>query len=333
MRAAVLGAGSWGTAIAILLARNGAEVSLWGRQDEDIDILRTRRENLRYLPGFLLPEEIQILSDADSIGDTDLWIIAVPSHAVRAVSEILPSGQISVAIASKGLESSTCSLLGDVVLQIRPEAEVAAISGPNLALEIVRGIPTAAVAASKNEALADRVRNAFMCKTYRVYTSSDLIGVEVAGALKNVLAIAAGMSDGLGFGDNTKGALLARGLYEMTSLGVAMGGQMHTFMGIAGVGDLFATAASPLSRNYRVGRLIGEGAKLDAALEAVGQVAEGVDTTEAAVTLGRRLGVSTPIFEAVEAVLRGRLSPLDGVSLLMERVPKKEGPEGLSRQI
>jgi glycerol-3-phosphate dehydrogenase (NAD(P)+) len=206
----------------------------------------------------------------------------------------------------------------------RPTAAFGSLSGRNLGVEIARGVPTATVVASADQAFAEDVRDRFMCRTFRVYTSSDVTGVELGGALKNVLAIGAGVSDGLGFGDNTKGAFIARGLHEMCSLGAALGARRETFMGLSGVGDLFATAVSRLSRNYRVGFSLGQGASLDSALAELGQVAEGVPTASAAVALAQRNGVDVPVMESVHRVLAGEITPLEGVSMLMERTAKTE---------
>lgn len=325
MDVTVLGAGSWGTALAILLARNGHSVKLHGRDAEHIEHLTSGRENIRYLPGFTLPDEVHPVSDESELSDpSDLCVVAVPSGGVRVTASLISGESPLVAVASKGLEFGTSKLLSDVVSEVKPRARVVALSGPNLAVEIVRGIPTAAVSASADPEAAEAIRGAFMCRTFRVYMSEDVAGVGLAGALKNVLAIGAGMSDGLGFGDNTKGAFLARGLRELTLLGLAMGGKIETFMGIAGVGDLFATAASRLSRNYRVGLAVGQGKTVGEALHEIGQVAEGVPTSESALALGRRYGIEMPAFEAVECVLRGHLRPLDAVGQLMERMPKKE---------
>lgn len=321
----VLGAGSWGTALAILLSRNGHEVTLYGRHSEEMEITKSVRENLHYLPGFAIPQSVRIEFDPEALSSCDAWIVAVPSGAVRSVTSLIKGDNPLIIVASKGLESGTALLLCQVCMEMIPTAQAGVLSGPNLAVEIVRGIPTAAVSAFKDPELADRVRSAFMCRSFRVYLSEDVVGVELAGALKNVLAIGAGMSDGLGFGDNTKGALLARGLHELTSLGLAMGARVETFMGIAGVGDLFATAVSTLSRNYRVGRSIGEGFALREAVEKVGQVAEGVPSSESALVLGRKHQVPMPMFEAIESVIRGRVRPMDAVSMLMERMPKAEG--------
>ncbi|MBI5705997.1 MAG: NAD(P)-dependent glycerol-3-phosphate dehydrogenase [Armatimonadetes bacterium] len=332
MNVAVIGAGSWGTALSILLARNGHQVNLHGRNREHLEMLASARENLRHLPGFALPEEIEIVFEAGALGAPDIWLLATPAAGIQAAAQMLPESGGNVVIVAKGLAVGTNQLLSDAVLEARPGAKVAALSGPNLALEIARGIPTAAVAASAHEELAEKVAWTFNCRTFRVYISDDIIGVELAGALKNVLAIGAGMSDGLGFGDNSKGALLARGLREMTLLGMALGGKLDTFLGIAGVGDLFATAASKLSRNYRVGLAVGQGRTLQQALGEIGQVAEGVPTAEAAMVLARRNGVQMPVFEGIGAVLQGRMKPLEAVTLLMERMPKREGGFGEARE-
>lgn len=324
MHLTVLGAGSWGTALAILLARNGNDVTLWGRDAEEMTILGTLRENVHYLQGFAIPEGVRVTSSVADLVPCDAWVVAVPSGAVRGVCNSIAGENPLIVMASKGLEAGTSLPLCDVVRDIVPEGRVGVISGPNLAVEIVRGIPTAAVVAFADGNDAEVIRRCFMCRTFRVYVSEDIVGVELAGALKNVLAIAAGLSDGLGFGDNTKGALLARGLHEMASLGLALGAKLDTFLGVAGVGDLFATAASQLSRNYRVGRALGEGLTLTQALNAIGQVAEGVATSESALVLARRHGVQMPTFEAAENVIRGRVRPMDAVAMLMERTPKAE---------
>ena len=324
MDVAVLGAGSWGTALAILLARNGLEVTLYGRDREELEILATSRENFKYLPGFMMPKGVQVahISEATS---APMTVVAVPSSAVREVLTHLQGEHPLLVMATKGLEITTGKIISEVGQECFPNATIAILSGPNIAMEIVRGVPTAAVAACADAAGADRVRSAFMCPSYRVYAADDVIGVEVAGALKNVLAIGGGLSDGLGFGDNTKGALLARGLKEMIHFGMAMGGRLETFLGIAGVGDLFATASSKLSRNYRVGFEIGQGQHVVDALHSVGQVAEGVNTAEAVMHIARHHGVQMPIFETIDNVVREKVSPKAAVSLLMERFTREEG--------
>lgn len=327
MDVAVVGAGSWGTALTLVLARNGHSVRLYGRDDEGFQTLRTCRENLGYLPGYVLPEEVTFGILERGPIDAQMVVLAVPSGAVRDVVPALIDGQ-TVCIASKGLDSVTKNVLSDVVAAGRPGVGVVALSGPNLAVELAQGVPTAAVAASGDPALAEAVRSLFMCKNYRVYVSDDMRGVELAGSLKNVMAIAAGMSDGLGYGDNTKGALLARGLNEMARIGVRMGARVGTFLGIAGVGDLFATAASKLSRNYRVGYGLGKGRTVEDILEEIGQVAEGVSTAETALYLAKDLKVSVPITEIVDSVIRRRVAARDAVTLLMERAPAREGEFG-----
>lgn len=321
IRAAVMGSGSWGTALAVLLARNGIDVCLWGRDQQDLQALDLDRENRRYLPGIELPAAIT--ASANPPVNSDFFVLAVPSSALRAVTEFIPDGS-KVVIAAKGLEPGTAMRMSEVVLHMRPNSEVSVLSGPNLAVEIARGIPTATVIASKDPALADWVRERFMSRAFRVYTSTDLVGVELGGALKNVLALGAGMSDGLGFGDNTKAALLARGLREMSELGSKYGADPLTFMGLSGVGDLIATAVSKLSRNYRVGSLLGSGVGLDFALSEIGQVAEGVPTSEAAVTLADRSNTDVPLMRAIYRVVKGDCKPLEAVTELMERSPRTE---------
>lgn len=303
--------------MAVLLARNGNEVALWGRDDAEVEGIRAKRHNERYLPGVEIPDSV-------TVGDVevaDFWVLAVPSDAVREVAARLPQGAL-VVIAAKGLEIGG-KRMSEVVREVRPDARVCVLSGPNLAVEIARGVPTATVIAS-DDGYAEQVRDRFMCRTFRVYTSSDVTGVELGGALKNVLAIGAGVSDGLGFGDNTKGAFIARGLHEMCALGAALGARRETFMGLSGVGDLFATAVSRLSRNYRVGFSLGQGASLDAAVTEIGQVAEGVPTAAAAVGLASEHRVEAPVMESVRSVLSGEISPLEGVSMLMERTARTE---------
>jgi glycerol-3-phosphate dehydrogenase (NAD(P)+) len=316
-----MGSGSWGTALAVLLARNGVEVCLWGRDEQDLQSIDSDRENRRYLPGIALP--MAITASKSLPAGSDFYIVAVPSAALRAVTEFIPDGS-NVVIAAKGLEPGTAMRMSEVVLHMRPDSRVSVLSGPNLAVEIARGIPTATVVASTDAALADWVRERFMSRAFRVYTSTDVVGVELGGALKNVLALGAGMSDGLGFGDNTKAALLARGLREMSELGSKLGADPITFMGLSGVGDLIATAVSKLSRNYRVGSLLGSGVELDFALSKIGQVAEGVPTSEAAITLADRCNVDVPLIRAIYRVVKGECKPLEAVTELMDRSPRTE---------
>lgn len=324
MRIEVLGAGSWGTALATLLACNGHSVRLLGRRPDDLAAFATTHENARYLPGFALPDALEF-GRIEEARAADLHVFAVPSSAVRSVCSEIRDVCVVAVLAAKGLESGTGLLVSEAAAASLSTDRIGALSGPNLATEIARGIPTAAISAFPAEEDAQKVRLAFTNPRFRVYASGDVIGVELSGALKNVLAIGAGMSDGLGFGNNTKGAFLARGLKEMVQLGTAMGARPDTFLGVAGVGDLFATAASNLSRNYRVGLSVGRGAPLADALAEIGQVAEGVETSHAAMALSARHEVKMPVFEAIHRVLGGEIAPMEAVSLLMERDTPYEG--------
>jgi len=320
MEVAVLGSGSWGTALTILLARNGHHVTLLGRNVDEIEGLRTTRENARYLPGFPVPENVSFEMLGDVQLDSEMLVVAVPSGAVAEVCHLIRGHHPLVVLAAKGLDSETGRSMTEVAFEALPNAEVGVLTGPNLAVEIARGIPTVAISAFVCDQAAITVRDAFTCASFRVSVSEDVVGVELAGALKNVLAIGAGMSDGLGFGDNTKGAFLSRGLMEMARLGKAMGAQSETFLGPAGVGDLFATAVSKLSRNYRLGFALGQGKTLEEAIASLGQVAEGVPTSHAVGMLAKKYGVELPVFAAVEAVLAGHIAPSKAVALLMERI-------------
>lgn len=327
MDVTVVGAGSWGTALSLVLARNAHSVQLMGRLDESFASLRGTRENMTYLPGYVLPEGVSFGVLGEDQIESEVVVVAVPSGAVRAVSPLFAGAGV-VCVASKGLDSALGLVLSEVVASVVPDVPIVALSGPNLAVELAQGVPTAAVAACETPEVAERVRGLFMCKNYRVYVSDDVKGVELAGSLKNVMAIAAGMSDGLGYGDNTKGALLARGLNEMARLGLRLGARIDTFLGVAGVGDLFATAVSPLSRNYRVGHELGKGRRISDILDEIGQVAEGVSTAETALRLARQLQVAVPITEVVDGVIKEKLRAREAVPMLMERAPAKEGGFG-----
>lgn len=324
MDVTVVGAGSWGTALALVLARNGHRVRLVGRQSEGFDRLRQCRENLKYLPGFVLPPETRFERLEEARPEPGVVVVAVPSSVFPSALGLC-QGARTVVVASKGLARGGDGLLAQVVADSVPGASVVVLSGPNLAHELAKGVPTLAVVASQDESAAEEVRACLMGRTFRIYVSDDVAGVELSGALKNVYAIAAGVSDGLGFGDNTKGALLARGLYEMARLGLALGARLDTFLGVAGVGDLFATANSRLSRNYRVGFGLGQGKRLATILEEIGQVAEGVTTTDLALGLASQRGIELPIATVVQGVMTEQFDARTGVSALMERLPKREG--------
>ncbi len=323
----VLGAGSWGTALALLLAQDGGVVRLWDRTPEQITALITVRENQRYLPGHPLPENLHPMASLnDALLGASCVVVAVPS---AAVDEVLGRGRLEhgadIVLASKGIDPETLELPADVALRCAPGRSVIALSGPNLAREVAAGVPTAAVAACDDPEAARRIAERFNRSTFRTYVSDDRTGVEIGGAVKNVLAIAGGISDGLGYGDNTKAALMTRGLAEMARLGVALGGKRETFYGLAGVGDLMATAASRLSRNWRVGYGLGQGKTLPDILTELGQVAEGVPTARAVAKLAVNHGLFLPVCLTVAELLEGNLTPREGVARLTEnRAAKTE---------
>lgn len=330
-RIAVLGAGSWGTALAVSLAHNGHAVSLWARRPEAAEAIRASRRN-EYLPQAEVPASVAVTSDLDeTIHGADVWLVAVPSQSVRAVvgplAERVTDGLTVVSVA-KGIEIGTLLTTSAVLRGVLPAAEpgrVGVLYGPSHAEEVALGRPTSVVASLPDAEVAARVQALFMRPALRVYTNPDLVGVEIGGSVKNVMAVAAGMSDGLGLGDNAKAALVTRGLAEITRLGLAMGADAHTFAGLAGLGDLVVTCFSQHSRNRGFGERVGRGETRDAALGASTMVVEGVQTTASVRELARRHGVEMPITEAVHAILFEGLAPAAAVSHLMERDPKLEG--------
>ena len=330
---AVLGGGSWGTALAMLLAEAGHPVTLWDRNPELAESIESQRVNTRYLPGVALPPLLAATSRmATAVTPATTWVIvAVASPGIRPVaSELKPllAAGCGVVIATKGLEAGSGMTVSEILvgcLSDSPYAGLVALSGPNLAQEVVRRVPTVAVAASDTIGLAHRAQKLLSIpRAFRVYTHGDVRGVELAGALKNVLAIGAGISDGLGFGDNTKAALMTRGLMEMSRLGLAAGANALTFLGLAGVGDLMATANSRLSRNYRVGAGLAEGKTLPDILSGLGQVAEGVTTSQAAKLLLSRYQTEAPLFEMLYSVIHQGKSSSAAVEELMTRPAKDE---------
>ena len=329
----VLGAGSWGTALAALLAANGHKVRIWAREERLVKALRTAHENTRYLPGIVLrPNILPTFDRADAVTESAVVVFAVPSGALRQVAEEFApyiGPEVLLLSASKGLEDHTGLRMSQVLAAILPNAEARTVvlSGPNLAVEMARGVPTASVAASAHAEAAATVQQLFTYQsppTFRVYTSEDVIGVELGGAIKNVIAICAGVCDGLGFGDNAKAALMTRGLSEAVRLGRAQGAEEATFLGLSGVGDLIATGASSLSRNYRVGKALGQGRSLFDTLAELGQVAEGVPTTRALCELAVRSHVEMPLCSALNAVLFENRSAPEMIQELMLRPPKPE---------
>lgn len=326
MKIAVIGSGSWGTAMALHMAGSGNQVYMWSWIQEETDRLNRDRENKEFLPGISFPDNVICTHNMqECIECAEVVITAVPSPATRTtakeMSQYVTDGQKLVNI-SKGLEGDL--RLSEVYKSEIPQAEISVLSGPSHAEEVSRGIPTTVVVASDNEETAKYLQAIFSTDTFRVYTSDDVIGVELGGALKNVIALCAGISDGLGYGDNTKAALITRGISELSRLGVAMGAKASTFAGLSGLGDLIVTGTSTLSRNHTAGELLGKGMKLDEVLKSVHMVVEGVNTATAAYELGKKYGVETPIIEQAYNVLYKNADPKDAVNTLMRRKHKSE---------
>lgn len=326
----VVGAGSWGTALALVLEKNGHQVTLWSSREEKAAELKKLRENVDKLPGVKLPETLEITSDLETaVRDKELVVLGVPSLYIRStaakMAPYVSEGQIIVNV-SKGIEESTLSTMTDAIWEEIPQADVAVLSGPSHAEEVSRGIPTTVVAGAKTRKTAEKIQSIFMNETFRVYTSPDMLGIEIGGALKNVIALAAGIADGLGFGDNTKAALITRGIAEMSRLGVAMGGYPETFSGLTGMGDLIVTCASRHSRNRKAGYLIGQGYPMQKAMDEVKMVVEGVYSAKAALKLAEKYYVRLPIIEQVNAVLFDGKEATEAVRELMVRDGKTENP-------
>ncbi len=322
---AVIGAGAWGTALAHLVAGTGRRVRLWCYEPEVADTIVSRRENAQYLPGIPLASAITPTTDlATAVSDAGAVLVAVPSHALRAVcsrmASVLPS-EVPVISATKGIEVDTLSLMTDVMRELLPAGQrhpLAVLSGPSFAAEVAKGHPTAVTLACRDPNVARRLQELFSTGSFKLFTTPDVIGVQIGGALKNVIALAAGGSDGLGFGANTRAALITRGLAEMSRLGVAMGGQPWTFSGLSGLGDLILTCTDRQSRNFTVGYRLGGGETVDAITRGTSTVAEGVRTTRAAYALSRKHRVLMPIVEQVYAVLYEGKDPRKAVTDLME---------------
>ena len=303
----VLGAGSWGLGLALLLNNNGHNVTVWSVLNDEVVMLQTEREHKRCLPGVRIPDSITISGDtANVINNADVLVLAVASPYTRSTAKLIApfvkEGQIIVNVA-KGVEEHTLLTLCQIVEEEIPQAKVAVLSGPSHAEEVSRGIPTTCVIGAHEKNTAEYLQNIFMSDVFRVYTSPDMLGICIGGALKNVIALAAGIADGLGYGDNTKAALITRGNAEITRLGVAMGANPHTFSGLSGIGDLIVTCASMHSRNRRAGILIGKGYTKDQAMEEVQMVVEGVFSAKAALELSKKYNIEMPIVEQVNKVL------------------------------
>lgn len=326
----VIGSGGWGIALTILLHKNGHDLTIWSFDKKEAEELKKTRQNKTKLPNILLPEDVKVTDDLkEAVDDKDILILAVPSKAIRSVSKslknIIKDNQIVVNVA-KGLEEDTLETMTDIIEEELKDKnpKVAVLSGPSHAEEVGRGIPTTCVVSAHNKELTLYLQNIFMNPSFRVYTSPDMLGVEIGGALKNVIALAAGIADGLNYGDNTKAALITRGIKEIASLGVAMGGEQSTFYGLTGLGDLIVTCASMHSRNRRAGILLGQGKTLDEAIKEVNMVVEGVYSAKSALMAAKKYNVEIPIIEQVNAVLFENKDAAEAVNELMIRDKKLE---------
>jgi glycerol-3-phosphate dehydrogenase (NAD(P)+) len=333
-RVAVIGAGSWGTAVATLVGA-AHDASLWVRSPDLAATMRASRVNEAYLPGIEIPQGLAVTSSLEEALDgAGIVFMAVPSHGFRTVLEgvrPLADGVQAVVSLAKGIEIGTNLRMSQVVDEVLPGVPAGVLTGPNLAREVAQGHPAACVVALPDEELARRVQALVHTRTFRAYMGTDVVGCEIAGATKNVMAIAAGIGDGLGLGDNTRAVLITRGLAELGRLGVALGGKVLTFGGLAGVGDLVATCASPKSRNRMVGFALGEGQSLDDIVSGMHMVAEGIKSAGPLVGLARAHGVEMPIAEQVQAIVEGRCAPVDALMNLMKRPSRPEWDESLLR--
>ncbi len=324
----MIGAGSWGIALAVLLHKNGHDVTVWSALSNEIDMLEKEHEYKDKLPGVILPMDMHFTKElAQAVNGKDLLVLAVPSAFTRATAhrmkELVREGQLIVNVA-KGIEEKTLMTLSEIIEEEIPQAVVAVLSGPSHAEEVGRGIPTTIVVGAKKRAVAETIQNIFMNQVFRVYISPDVLGIELGAALKNVVALAAGIADGLGYGDNTKAALITRGIAEIARLGMAMGGKLETFSGLSGIGDLIVTCASMHSRNRRAGILIGQGHTMEEAMDEVKMVVEGVYSAKAAMGLAEKYQVQLPIIEQVNAILFAHKPADEAVKELMLRDKKVE---------
>ncbi len=324
----IIGAGSWGCALSLLLHNNGNQITVWSIMEDEINMLKKEHEHKAKLPGVILPDDMEFTTDLEeAVSGKDVLVMAVPSPFTRSTSAkmapYITDGQKIINVA-KGIEESTLMTLSEIIEQEIPGAEVAVLSGPSHAEEVGKGIPTTIVVGAKNKETAEYLQNLFMSNVFRVYTSSDVLGIELGAALKNVVALAAGMADGLGYGDNTKAALITRGIAEIARLGISMGGRIETFYGLTGIGDLIVTCASMHSRNRRAGILIGKGASMEEAMAEVKMVVEGVYSAKAGYALAQKYNVPVPIIEQVNKILFEGMSAKEAVNELMLRDKKVE---------
>ena len=324
----IVGAGSWGTALSVHLSKNNNDVTVWSIVEDEITMLNEKREHADKLPGVKIPEDIVFTTDLEkTVSGKDIVVLAVPSVYVRSTARsmepFISFGQVIVVVA-KGIEESTLMILTDIVQEEIPKCNAAVLSGPSHAEEVGRGLPTTVVAGAADRKTAEYIQSVFMNKVFRVYTSPDMKGIEIGAALKNVIALAAGMADGLGYGDNTKAALITRGIAEMSRLAIAMGAKPQTLSGLSGIGDLIVTCASMHSRNRRAGILIGQGYTMQEAMDEVKMVVEGVYSAKAAIALAREYGIDMPITEQVNEVLFEGKTARQAVTDLMLRDKKSE---------
>ena len=330
-RIGILGAGSWGTALAILLHDNGHDVTVWSIHEEEVETLNTTRRHERKLPGVEIPEGILFTTDMkETMSDKDVCVLAVPSPFIRStcqkMKQYVRAGQIIVNVA-KGIEENTLYTLTDIIEEELPYADACVLSGPSHAEEVSRRLPTTCVVSSRTRKTAEYLRSVFVSPVFRVYISPDMLGIELGGALKNVIALAAGTADGLGYGDNTKAALITRGIAEIARLGIKMGGNPETFYGLTGIGDLIVTCASMHSRNRKAGYLMGQGYTMEEAMKEVQMVVEGVYSAKAALELSRKYQVEMPIVEQVNKVLFEHKNAEEAVKELMLRDKKIESDD------
>ena len=324
----IIGAGSWGTALALLLQANGVAVTMWGHDAEHVADIAARRENKVCLPGVALPESLCLTPELGDLRDCDLLLLVTPSKAIREVAARLSASGVRdgavLLSCTKGVERGSGLRMSEVIAEHFPDHPLAVLSGPSHAEEVARKMPTCVVLGCGDSGIAQKLQRAFTAPFFRAYTSDDIAGVELGGALKNIFALAAGASDGLGLGDNAKAALVTRALVELGRLGVALGGKRETFMGLSGVGDLMVTCFSTHSRNRAVGERLGKGERLADIVASMQMVAEGVPTTYSAFECARKFGVETPIIDQVKAILDGAVAPAAAMARLLGRDPKPE---------
>ena len=327
-RAGVMGAGSWGTALALLLNKNGHEVTIWSIDKAEVEMLKAKREHVDKLPGIPIPESIKITNNiTEGIEGMDIVVLAVPSvftrSTARAMCPYIKDGQILVNV-SKGIEETTLMTMTEQIEEEIPQANVTVLSGPSHAEEVGREIPTTVVVGAKDQKTAEYIQSIFMSRVFRVYTSPDILGIELGGSLKSVIALAAGMADGLGYGDNARASLITRGLAEITRFGVHSGAQEKTFLGLTGVGDLFLTCSSKQSRNYSFGYEVGKANDASVILKNLTKTVEGIPATKIIHEIAAKKGISVPIVDAVYAVIYENQNPRKMAESLMSRSLKAE---------